>query len=272
MMDSMKRWFSQESLEWFHRSYVIDWVFVVAFWLTSYLISFIPIYERNIPLNDESIGHRHTHEQISSATNRSISLFIPLAITVVVGLSKRSLIHIHHSWLSALAGSGLTRLVTEFLKNRVGRLRPDFLSRCKWDDKINACAGSLSSIRGGRKSFPSGHSSTAFAGMTFFALYLVSRGAGYTSSKLSRIFIVLLPLFYATWVAISRVEDYRHHVEDVVVGGIIGLVSSAVCFLVYWHNPFSKTSPSPRSVYGEVDEAIERSRHEEYQLTLGSEL
>lgn len=60
--------------------------------------------------------------------------------------------------------------------------------------------------------------------------------------------------------------------EDVVVGGIIGLVSSAVCFLVYWHNPFSKTSPSPRSVYGEVDEAIERHRHEEYQLTLGSEV
>ena len=66
----------------------------------------------------------------------------------------------------------------------------------------------LSSVEGGRRSFPSGHSSTAFAGMTFFALYLASQSAGYTSSKLSRIFIILLPLFFATWVAISRVEDY----------------------------------------------------------------
>jgi len=44
--------------------------------------------------------------------------------------------------------------------------------------------------------------------MTFFALYLVSQSARYTSSKLSRLFIITLPLFYATWVAISRVEDY----------------------------------------------------------------
>lgn len=64
----------------------------------------------------------------------------------------------------------------------------------------------------------------------------------------------------------------RHHVEDVVVGGMIALVSSVVCFLVYWHNPFSKPSPSPRSVYVEADEAIERHRNEEYQLTLGNEM
>ena len=38
-------------------------VFVVTFWLTSHLISFIPIYERDIPLSDESINHKHTHEQ-----------------------------------------------------------------------------------------------------------------------------------------------------------------------------------------------------------------
>jgi hypothetical protein len=37
--------------------------FVFGFWLTSHLISFIPIYERDIPLKDESIGHKHTHER-----------------------------------------------------------------------------------------------------------------------------------------------------------------------------------------------------------------
>lgn len=148
----------------------------------------------------------------------------------------------------------------------------------------------LSSVEGGRKSFPSGHSSTAFAGMTFLALYLISQSAGYTSSKLSRLFIIILPLFYATWVAISRVEDYvssvaiyayllrvpdvlqRHHVEDVAVGGMIGLVSSIVCFLTYWHSPFSRVSSSPRSVYGGTDEVIERPRHDEYQLALGNEV
>jgi len=269
-MISLKQWFAEDSFDWVHRNYTIDWVFVFAFWLISYLISFIPIFEADILLKDESISHKHTHEQLHSGTNRFISLLLPLAITTAVGLSKRSTIHIHHSWLSALAGSGLTRLVTEFLKNRVGRLRPDFLARCKWDKELKACTGSLSSIQGGRKSFPSGHSSTAFAGMTFFALYLVSQSARYTSSKLSRLFIITLPFFYATWVAISRVEDYRHHMEDVVVGGVIGFISSAICFLTYWHNPFVKPSSYPRSVYGETEEAIERPWHDEYQLTLGS--
>jgi len=80
LMTSLRQWFSQDSLDWIHRNYVVDWsvfyphawghdgltlarVFVFAFWLTSYLISFIPIFERDITLKDESITHKHTHEQ-----------------------------------------------------------------------------------------------------------------------------------------------------------------------------------------------------------------
>jgi hypothetical protein len=44
--------------------------------------------------------------------------------------------------------------------------------------------------------------------MTFLSLSLVSQSAGYTSSKLARLSIIILPFFYAAWVAISRVEDY----------------------------------------------------------------
>ena len=71
-----------------------------------------------------------------------------------------------------------------------------------------------------------------------------------------------------------RVSDtpQRHHIEDVVVGGIIGLVSSAICFLTYWHGPFTRASSSPRSVYREMDEAAERPRREEYQLAPGNEV
>jgi diacylglycerol diphosphate phosphatase/phosphatidate phosphatase len=55
---------------------------------------------------------------------------------------------------------GLTRLITEYFKHRVGkgrfgsiflpfsdtaqgRLRPDFLARCKWDKVTELCAGSV---------------------------------------------------------------------------------------------------------------------------------
>ena len=64
----------------------------------------------------------------------------------------------------------------------------------------------------------------------------------------------------------------RHHVEDVVVGGMIGVICSAVCFLIYWRNPFSVASVSPRSVYRDEDGAIEGPCREEYQLALGNEV
>ena len=77
----------------------------------------------------------------------------------------------------------------------------------------------LEKILDGRRSFPSGHSSTAFAGMTFLALFLAGLtgawcltqpvpGGSLLRSKLARLTLTLLPLGFATWVAISRMEDY----------------------------------------------------------------
>ena len=74
-------------------------------------------------------------------------------------------------------------------------------------------------ILDGRRSFPSGHSSTAFFGMTFLALYLAGLTGAWSltrpeesgsplRSKLARLVLTLLPLGFATWVAVSRVEDY----------------------------------------------------------------
>ncbi len=77
----------------------------------------------------------------------------------------------------------------------------------------------LEKVIDGRRSFPSGHSSTAFAGMTFLALYLAGLtgawcltqpvpGGSLLRSKLARLTLTLLPLGFATWVAVSRMEDY----------------------------------------------------------------
>jgi len=226
------------------------------------MISAIPIYERDFSPEDPLIGRPHKKQQISSSLNDAISLYFPVAIAVIVGILKKSKIDIHHAFLAGVSGSGLSHLVTEFLKNRVGRLRPDFISRCKWDTALQACTGSASSIHGGRQSFPSGHTTNAFAGMTFLSLYLTAQFSifaspsasspsplPFSSSKLARLAITISPLFYALWVAISRVEDNRHHIEDVVIGGLIGLISSMTCFFIYWRNPFSTVASGPRSVY-----------------------
>jgi diacylglycerol diphosphate phosphatase / phosphatidate phosphatase len=80
-------------------------------------------------------------------------------------------------------------------------------------------------ILDGRKSFPSGHSSTAFVGMTFITLFLAGKtaalcfsvtpsGGALLRSRFARLCLVLLPLVYAAWVAITRVEDYVGRSSD----------------------------------------------------------
>lgn len=43
-----------------------------------------------------------------------------------------------------------------FVKSYVGRLRPDFLARCQYDEIARACTGTLELVDEGRRSFPSG--------------------------------------------------------------------------------------------------------------------
>lgn len=77
-------------------------------------------------------------------------------------------------------------------------------------------------------------------------------------SRLASLFLTLLPLFWAGFVAISRVEDnvrirlcqqgdadygkQRHHTEDVVVGSMVAVMSSMICYHIFWPSPFSASS------------------------------
>jgi len=194
----------------------------------------------------------------------------------------------------------LVQLITDIIKTEYGQLRPDFLSRCFSTEKgtgfwltlpsnkrnssfdanlieksmkyietvpplVSSSDGCLNSDhelidKGGRKSFPSGHTSTAFAASTFCALYsfywlrrwgsslqlsfgemiVPSPGASVGAAFL---FCWFLPGIY---VAVSRTQDYRHHPADVIVGAAIGIFITTVVFLQYYSfqpNKLRKTYP-----------------------------
>ena len=137
-------------------------------------------------------------------------------------------------------------------KHLVSALGDEFLISDRFNPANHDLDRILEDIVDGRKSFPSGHSSSAFSGMTFLFLWLAGSTAAWSfstalpprnpwifSSRLGRMLVTMLPLVYATWVAISRVEDYVSHLtgpastSKSLVRGIIKKMSSLAVLSVY---------------------------------------
>ncbi|KAF9563094.1 lipid phosphate phosphatase 1 [Agrocybe pediades] len=275
------RYFGQDALEWADRSYLVDWAAVILVWALSGLVSLSPVFERDFDLSDPLIHHPHKKNQVSSFVNQNVALFVPLLCFIVVGCVTRSLLLIHHGAIGLCASRGLARLITESLKHGIGRLRPDFLARCKWDTILKECQGHKHTILDGRKSFPSGHSSTAFSGMFFLSLWIAGQTAAWCfaapkspaslrSSRMCIFLLTLLPIFWAAHVAITRIQDYRHHKEDVIVGSLLGCLCAWVSYLMFWPNPMSLSSyrsgtmGQPRLLYVDEDR---RPRAADFELS-----
>ncbi|XP_043270300.1 phospholipid phosphatase 5 [Venturia canescens] len=142
--------------------------------------------------------------------------------------------------LSVSLALGLNGVLTDIIKLIVGRPRPDFYWRCFPDGRGNTafdCTGDPNIIRDGRKSFPSGHSSFAFASFGFVALY--SAGKLHTfgiagKTQTWKLFIFICTMSTALAIALSRTCDYHHHWQDVAVGSAIGISITYLCYRHYY--------------------------------------
>lgn len=171
------------------------------------------------------------------------------------------------SWTMALVAAG---------KVSTGRLRPDFEDRVR----RHHCAGGGTTegidcdgvgpaldpdpreatriFEDGRRSFPSGHASTAAAAAMYTSLVVGGRyvwGEEATTSSISWGILAQTALVTAgTLIAVSRLDDGRHHLGDVAAGSMIGI---GMANLAYWRHfdgsgrPRSRTES--RSDSGQVE-------------------
>jgi diacylglycerol diphosphate phosphatase/phosphatidate phosphatase len=105
------------------------------------------------------------------------------------------------------------------VKNAVGRPRPDLISRCKPLNTtpkdvlvdISVCTETdHHTLHDGWRSFPSGHSSFAFSGLGFLALFFAGQMHVFRPrTDLTKALLSVSPLIGAALIAISRCEDYR---------------------------------------------------------------
>lgn len=187
------------------------------------------------------------------------ALFVPLGILIAYNTIRRSSRLKHEvTYLSFAIAIVLSAVITDIIKNAVGRPRPDLLARCLPSPDtlpdvlvtIDACTRADGHVlQDGWRSFPSGHSSFGFAGLGFLSLFLAGQLHVFRYASggrdLGRTILCLAPLVGAALIAISRCEDYRHDVYDVCVGTVIGATVAYWSYRRHWPSLASGGSDEP---------------------------
>ncbi|XP_076912297.1 putative lipid phosphate phosphatase 3, chloroplastic [Bidens hawaiensis] len=211
------------------RAHIHDWLILSLLLTIMIILSMVHPYNRFVG-KDMMADFKYPimDSTIPFWTVPLYAVFLPIGVFAAFYHYRQDVYDLHHAVLGLLFSVFITGVITEAIKDAVGRPRPDFFWRCfpdgkdiydRWGDVI--CHGDIDVIRQGHKSFPSGHSSWSFSGLGFLSLYLSGKIKAFDrEGHAAKLCIVFLPILVACFVAISRVDNYRHHWQDVIGGGL----------------------------------------------------
>ncbi|KAJ6095579.1 hypothetical protein N7486_006325 [Penicillium sp. IBT 16267x] len=254
-------------------SYIFDYVILIACVIGFFILDSVEPYHQHFSLRNISLQYPYAvHERIPIQWALCISGLFPLVLIIIYTLFIDGLFS-HHKpldpasgkrklrgpwrwkdrlWemncgiLGLLLSQALAFLITQVLKNACGKPRPDLIDRCQPRDgsqdmlpyglsNSTICTGEASLIKDGFRSWPSGHSSSSFAGLFYTSLWLggkfhIMDNRGETWKTL----LVTIPILAATLVAVSRIMDARHHPFDVITGSLLGVICAIVSYRQYF--------------------------------------
>lgn len=153
------------------RVHVHDWIILLLLVVIEVILNVIEPFHRFVgkdmmtdltyPLKDNTVP---------AWAVPIIAIILPFTVFLVYYFYRKDVYDLHHAILGLLYSVLITGVLTDAIKNAVGRPRPDFFWRCFPDGRavydnvtMNViCHGDKSVIKEGHKSFPSGHTSCKF--------------------------------------------------------------------------------------------------------------
>lgn len=225
-----------------------DWIAVlILLFIFFFIVEPAKPFQRQFKLSDHTLQHPFaSSERITDNELYLLSCVLPLiVITLVCNTTKiRNVEYVHIMQISILGlfvALSITGVITDILKNWIGRPRPDFLARCGAASTtpidtyvgVEVCTAPLGQmyLLDGGKSTPSGHASLSFSGLFYLYLWVIGYFKLGRESKLWKHIIAFVPIIIAMYIGLSRTQDYRHHFFDIIFGSGIGIsVASSIYF------------------------------------------
>lgn len=236
------------------KKHLVNWICVVVLLAYFFLVAEkASPFNREFSLSDLGISHPFaTIERITDNQLYGLSIILATVLITLVSLVHYSeqYYKIHFIQISLLGlwlTFSITCVFTDILKVWIGRPRPDFLARCgpklgtPMDElvDVSVCSAPLGDmyLKDGMKSCPSGHSSVGFSCLGYLSLWLYGQlKAFHRRQPIFKALFASLPLVLATYIALSRLQDYRHHLSDIILGSTLGLAIAIAIYHRFFNN------------------------------------
>ncbi|KAL6879270.1 phosphatidic acid phosphatase type 2/haloperoxidase [Trichoderma novae-zelandiae] len=173
-----------------------------------------------------------------------LAAMIPIVVILLMQIRIRSFWDVNNSIIGLLYALICAAVFQVFLKWLIGGLRPHFLAVCKPDlsrvttsglDRTgfqqiyftrDICTGDPDQIDDSLESFPSGHTTAAFAGFVYLSLYLNAKLKVFANyhPAMWKLVAVYAPILGATLIGGALTIDEFHNWYDVFAGAVIGTV------------------------------------------------
>ncbi|KAK4149414.1 lipid phosphate phosphatase 1 [Chaetomidium leptoderma] len=191
---------------------------------------------------------------VSPALSGVICVVIPVVIIVLAQIRIRSFWDCNNAVLGLVYAVVASSLFQVIIKQLIGGFRPFFLDVCQPDISlakthnatglngvgfhqimytVEVCTNpDKQALKNAMTSFPSGHSTTAFAGFVFLFLWMNAKLKVWADFHASFYWLAVLlaPLLGAALMAACLTVDQAHNWYDICAGSVIGTV---VAFMVY---------------------------------------
>jgi diacylglycerol diphosphate phosphatase / phosphatidate phosphatase len=241
---------------WWTPSYFLDWAVLVGLAVVLAIVWAVvhPVGRFLVP-NDPSLQYPYESQTVPTWLLFILAVVVPVIVMfTLLGVQRlrkqmdnfKLLHNMHHVLLGFIFTIVLTLLVTEILKDSIGRYRPNFFAARALDPN---------NTKEFQLSWPSGHSSLSFACLTFLSSFLASKLGLGSNRSAGRLWLVLLcwsPYALAFFIAASRIFDYWHHPSDVLAGVVIGLLIGNLSVMQF----FDATSGEPFNRLSQEEEKI----------------